>query len=982
VRISPEITKSLLTKFSEEWQKNKRYWNDQTIQEIVGWVIEHRVDPEWCKQTLLFLEERLYDSGYLQDRIADGVRQARLWAQLTETAKVEATISRLMSISLGMAPEEDQQVGQMVRWIGKYQPSPVADIQFYFDRLLAMREKVNSASHTPADALLELAQPHGNGFAVFKQLLFNRLVTLLDGLEVLLKYLLARKPAYKNIFIKLFARVIVALDDAHTTRRSFIRAFFDTRPEEHQVAELVTELKICAVAEVRVGYLLEVYDLLVKNGVDPSRVGLKEKPEPKDKERSSSEQLRLKDGQYMAREAVMATVQSLEDLIILKNQEEQHGYFNWTDALIKVIPGATTGLAQFLDQFNLDTDTKHIVKIVRELAQHDHLALAQKLLKRTIETSRYCQWGNDYYAKGKIEAYMVLHELSPGEDISGVAFKDFLDTLPLMGTRAKESIIADLDSIFALFTTKVDKSMLYKEINLYRDQLLLNDQPVHQLAITGQQDDEELLTELLFFLITTPSQFDYIIYLILIEANETLTDLLKSMLHRFYQEGFTLKFLHLLQGLATQTNYYTELFIDELKNLVNSNRYDLMLLASDLLLCSGVEPIRTAQTSDLPLSYNLEFEPQPGIVDASKKAVEHISDEGYLKETSDPLVYTQIVRHERKVLARLSGFSDYNIAYRIRAIGDDHQFPDWCAHISEQELRKLYDTTLDVKIPYSRPDIQKVYAGLAKVIMELTDLGYVEMEDVIDLVPHFDPAMYLVKSVEHPRSVKSILKSSGAAPAVDRKWAHEFDERYVSSILPSFDGERYILGEKTLLQGMGHGKAVEMREAFIDVYLQINKQFHNIFKHRTEAMVRDYLDLDQAGIVIYNDALSTLPKSNWLAINPLLAEEMGLNFNAEAGNFRWDNAAGESVIESVFWQLGDPANKSGHHDSEAGFGWRVLVTEAGLKQIISLLEDKPLFHYRKVERLLEFQQKLYNTDINEEETKYDVSEFSLPSQRR
>jgi|GEM_PF-4336492 len=978
VRISPEITKGLLAKFSEEWQKNKRYWSDQTIQDVVSWVIEHRIDPDWCKQTLSLLEGSLYDRGYLQDRIADGARQARLWARLGEQAKVEVVINRLMSISFGMAPEEDQQVEQMVRWIGKYAPPPVADLQFYFDRLSAMREKVNSATHTPAEAILELALSHGNGYQLFEHLLFSRLIKLLDGLASALKYLLAGKPKFRGILVKLFARVIVTMDDAHTTRRRFIGAFFDTKPNEQQVAGLIRELKICAVAEVRTSYLAEVYDLLVKNDIEPSSVGLAELSEPKDKERSSSAQLRLEGGHYKTKEDVLAGIQSLEDLVALKSQEEQNGDYNWTEALIKVISLApAAGLAEFLDQFNLDIDTKHIVNIAQLLAKHNHPTLARKLLKRTIETSRYCQWGDDYYAKGKIVAYEALQKLAPGENIGGLALKDFVDALPSMGTRAKESFIADLDKIFALFEYTADNAMLYEEINLYRNQLLANEQPVHQVSITGRQDDEALLTGLLFFLITTPSQFDYIIYPILIEVHESSTNILKSLLYRFYKEGFTLKFLHLLHGLATQTNNYTDLFADELKTLVNSRRFDLMLLASDLLYDNGIEPIRTAQTTDLPLSYNLEFKPQPGIVDASKNAVEHISDEGYLKETNDPLVYTQIVSYERKVLARLTGFPEYNIAYRIRAIGDDLQFPEWCAHINEQELRILYDATLDVKIPYNRPDIQKVYAGLAKVIMELTDLGYVEMDDVIGLVPHFDPAIYLINAAQQPPLVASILKASGSAPAIDRKWAHEFDEAYVQSVLPAFDGERYILAEKTLLQGMGHGKAVEIREAFIDVELQFNKKSPNIFKSRTETLIRDYTDLEQAGIVIYNDALSTLPKSNWLAINPLLAEDMGLNFNADTGHFRWDNDAGEVIVESVFWQLGDPANKSGHHDSEAGFGWRVTMTEQGLRQVIDLLKERPIFHYKQVSRHLEFQQKQYNTYINEDEKKYSVSEFTL-----
>ncbi|GLU55197.1 hypothetical protein Dfri01_46580 [Dyadobacter frigoris] len=978
IYISSKTTAELLEKLTEEWRLNKRYWSDETIQEIVAWVIENGVDDGWCKRTLDWLEPTLYSSGYLQDIIADGARQARLWTKLKATEQVDACIAKLMSLSLGMAPEKDLQVDQMVSWLGKNQPIPITDVQFYFDRLTSIREKVNSRSHTPADAILKLSLPLGNGIQVFENLLFNRLVPVLDGLEAFLIYLFPRNSSWAELLIKLFTRIIVALDNQHSTRRQFIRKLFDQQPDQQQVAMMVNEMKIYAVAETRTNYLLEIYELCMKHSISPEAIGISKQPKAKDREPSSSEQLHLKDDSYLDKEAVLGMVHSLDDLLTLQGQEDEGSYFSWTDVLIKVIPGAENGqLAKFITHFNVDINTEYIIRITDALQASGKQGLAHAMLERTISSSRYCKWGNEYHAKGKISAYQKLQELKPELAVKSAALKDFADALPNMSTSARESMIGELDQIFALFTDHADSGMLYQEINRFRDQLLSNDPPSHSLDLIGNDDDESLLTQLLFFLITIPSHFDYIIYPLLIADDEKLAAVTNKLLRRLFDEGFTIKFLHLLHGLGSRSIVFISFFQDELTTLVNHERADIVVLAWDLLNMAGSPVKRTVQKKDLPLSYTLELSPKMGLVNPLKKSFEHISEEGYLKETNDPLVYTQIVESERKTLAKLTGFKEYNIAYRIHAIGQDAQFPSWCASNSEQELRELYESALDLKIPYSRPQVQKVFDGLGKVVMELYDLGYLDFEDLSGFSPHFDPSLYHIQSVETPPSVRSILKSIGSAHSVDHKWAHEIDEPYISAVLPSFDGDHYILAEITLLQGMEQGKAMETREAFIEIQLPLLKNEFISFPSTTGVLIRDYPHIDQKGIVIYNNALSTLSKANWLAINPLLAHDLGLTLNTVKGNFRWDNASGEPVIESIFWQLGDMSNNNGHHDSEAGYGWRVSITRKGLEDMIIKLEGRPLAHYRQVTRHLQFQQRRFNTFINEKESKSIINEFVI-----
>ena len=546
-----------------------------------------------------------------------------------------------------------------------------------------------------------------------------------------------------------------------------------------------------------------------------------------------------------------------------------------------------------------------------------------------------------------------------------------------MSTYSRELIIGDLDEVFSLFADHTNSEMLYQEINLFRDQLLVNDLASHSPKLTGNDDDESLLTQLMCFLVTVPSHFEDIIYPLLIAEKENLAPIVNKLLRLLFDGGFTIKFLHLLHGLDNHSTASTVLFQNELLSLVNHERSDIFMLASDLLYAAGLNAERTVPEKDLPIIYTLALSPETGLIDPSQNSLEHISGEGYLKETNDPLIYTQIVGFERKALAMQTGFKEYNIAYHIYAIGQDAQFPDWCANVSEQKLRDLYESVLDLKIPYSRPRIQKVYDGLAKVAMELYDSGCLDLDDLPELVPHFDPGLYRIQSVEMPITIRSILTSTGSAPSIDREWEHEIDEPNVSTALPSFDGEHYILAERTFLQGMGHGKAVETRKAFIDLQRMVSKNNFSKFLSTTQDLIRDYQDISQRGIVIYNNTPSVLPRANWLAINPLLAYELGLTLNKSQGNFRWDDASGKSVIESIFWQLGNTANRSSHHNSEAGFGWRVLVTRKGLEDIIVKLEGRSLSHYKRVARHLEFQQERHNTFIDEEDSKSIIERFTL-----
>lgn len=969
-----KVFNELLDKLSAEWEVNRRFWNEENIQEVIEWVIKSGNNPEWCIQRLESLDQTLFESGYINERIEDGIRQVRLWAKAGEKGKAELMIKRLMSVALDVPGENDSQLDYIVNWIEKIEPLNVPEIQYYFDRLDSINDKVNSPSHTPASALLELSLPLGNSFGVFENLLFRGLEDLLDGMETLITDFYENYAPARKLAVKIFVRIILGLDNNHSVRQHFIHHFFKSDPAMAEIKDLIADIEIYAIQELRNDYLYNIHKMLLEKGIDPTQAGLTGPAKKKSDDGESPRQLRLATGEYLSEQDLFEKIHSLDDVKSFEGKAEAHSYYNWTDLIIKVIP--ITGEKELEDYLvGKDRDISDKVKIAKALSLNGKTTVARNLLIQSVDKTRSRGWGSVYDGGGKVIAYEQLLALGPKADMQDKAFKDFAFNLADVDTRSMELLLKDLDKVFSLFTDQVDMLMIYEQIVSYRTELLRNHTVNKQLPVNGNTNQVDGLSELIYFLVTFPSTMYDVIFPVLIEQRESLRPVIDKVLKRLYGNGFTVKFLQLLAGAGKTDSGFLKAYHAELLELLQSDRFDLFYTAARLLDTIAVDWERSPKTIALPLGYKLTLTPQAGLVDATEKPVDNIDEEGFLKDTNDPLVFTKIIAIEIKILARITGFTAYNLAYRIRSLGIDPQFPEWCAAMDEETLRKMYDSTFNLKISYKRPQVQRVFDGLGKVMMELTDLGLLDSNKAAELMPFFDEGIYFFKVSPRPGFVKTILSAHGSSPSADRKWAKELSKGYVNDVLGISTGDRFILAEKTVLSGMAHGSAVETRQSYVDVVAADLSRNMVVFPALQEGMTEDYLYMEDSGMCIYNAVSTVNPKENWLAVNPLLAEDLGLHLNTQSGNFRWDNDQGETVVESVYWQEADPSNKSGHHNSEAGFGWLVLITKEGLVQLNKLLKGRKIFHHKKVHRHLTFVQQRFGTYIDEQGEAFDYEEI-------
>ena len=644
---------------------------------------------------------------------------------------------------------------------------------------------------------------------------------------------------------------------------------------------------------------------------------------------------------------------------------------------MKIFKDATDNeISDFVQQ--RDFKSTELSQIAEILMKYQRNVIAKKLLHSAISKGEKYGWVHYMDGGSKIVPFQLLYKIEDKNIFNSVAFKDFSDSVSFLGIESFELILKDTDKIWNFFSDQVDKNILYREIKEFRNELLKNQKvDISSPPVKSDLSAEELLLELLHFLITFPSDFGYTLYTTLVEEYIASNNIIHRILTRLYEESFFVKFIKLLSVVNIKDKKLTFENKDKVVYLLNHNRYDISRIAYRLLISIGIDPnpLLIKQTKELPLIYKMEFQHSPSFLSSllAKEELSHINKKGFLEETENPLVYVNLYKTEIKVLSDETDIPFINIAYRTMTLGTHLEFPEWCNEKSEEEIRRIYDGRFDFKVSYKRPRNQLVWDGLMKVIKELWELDLIDTSLANEMSDEFDEQAYFIRITPQPSFIVTILKgSSSRAPSADKEWAKELSEEYLSKAFAFKNSDKgFILAEHSIIKGMGWGNAEEIRQSFIDLHKEIvkGKDRELIFNFTSKHMISAYLQLNNKGIILYNPMLTINKKRNWLAINPRLCIDLDLVFNSNEGNFRWDDKDGNKVFESFYWQTHSTDNFDKHHNSEAGYGWYVVLYEEGyekFKTLINHITDyNVVYHHRKVSRHLEYSQEKYQTEIKE-----------------
>lgn len=303
---------------------------------------------------------------------------------------------------------------------------------------------------------------------------------------------------------------------------------------------------------------------------------------------------------------------------------------------------------------------------------------------------------------------------------------------------------------------------------------------------------------------------------------------------------------------------------------------------------------------------------------------------------------------------------------------------------------------LGLEIPYRRPRPRRVERAMAEAVAMLLDHGWLDERHVPaldELFVNADPYFLVVRPGRRPPAVAPIPERAKSEYVPDN-WTTgvSADSALVGrttpvqviapseEILPrerradaapgvpaarqpvDVDEEWIILAEYTWLRWLHWKEATETRvgarlEPSIWTRLDRKENVDPQDKHDSGGEIAaskalnahlarlrrvtadEYLTRGRApySIIVRNEAYRfDTPGGSWLALNPKLAEHLGWRL-APDGLFRWVDADGNVMAESIWWQDGFPGQRPPLFHDEVGEGWLVRVSLSGWRQIAAVV---------------------------------------------
>ncbi|MFH6935243.1 hypothetical protein [Flavobacterium sp. FlaQc-30] len=969
-RISTDFFNQILNEISIAWQKNLKHWSRKDKQEVIEFVIDSKINIDWCSKELNILNKELFEYGDTYSRIENGVKQIELLSLLNKIDEGEEILNKLMEISFDINHEKDSQLDDIINWFEKKENIDSKEIEFYINCLDSINQKTSRASENIAKKLLNLALPRGNGFEIFKYLLFEGQVNFNDSLEILLIHFLNVFPEHSTLFSKMFTRIILNFDNDYSYRTSFIEELFNRNLSQLELNFLVNEIAIHSVFEHRQSYYSLIKKYTEKNHLE----FVMQITSTNDNNRNDDySHLKLKGEVTINKKDVLERINSYNDIIELLEQEDRNSYFKWSTPVVKIIDKLKSNEIRKIKE-KKNFDSIELVKIAKAYDEsRNDVEFTKELLDEAIKKSSSSGWFKYYDGGSKLETYKLLKTID--NNTSKLVFKDFVSNIDIVDSK----LINVVHEILALIDDDFSFSSYYDILESYKNELLkthYNESTTPN--IDGNLSNEDFFYETIKFLIGFPTNFDDVIFEIFIEELDKNKKIIEKILNHLYHEKYDYQFIKLLSAISLKDLKFVKSYETNVIEFLNHSRFDIHRIAVRILerLQINYKKLFNRKTTQIPLAYKLEFEYKPELVVSEKEKIKRLNKTGYLRETNDPIEYCNLYKLEIKTLSKGTGFQIINLATRIVDLGDKFlNQPDWYKNLSEKEIRDIYKHRFDLKVSYRRPRYQKVWAGLMIVVKELWELNLIDRSHANFLSNQFDENLYFVKPEMKPSFISSIIKEDNYVPFANEKWVSELSLKYLSDNLKLTDNEFYVIAEHSLIEGQGDGHTQETRQSFVDFErVDFNDDFI-IFEKVYNQLISDYANIEIDGLCFYNFQLTVDKKVNWLAFNPEIAVLMGLELSRD-GIFRWVDKENTIVIESVFWQNNDETNKSRNLHSECGHGWYVRITKAGIEKLKEL-ELYPQYHHQKISRNLTFIQNRYNTYIENKNDIDNIVEIDL-----
>jgi hypothetical protein len=658
----------------------------------------------------------------------------------------------------------------------------------------------------------------------------------------------------------------------------------------------------------------------------------------------SSYLLRLQDNSVLLVEEVCRRVSTLSDLRTLFVQEHAESLFDWVPVVSQL--AGHLGSEEVLELARLLRGDLHRAQVLSllsarmlALGEREH---ARSLVQEAMQVPQAFGWDR-YYGEGtRLDALGVLVEVDPARGrplVSDTLLRDLLG-----GQWYPQNVVRNLDEILPLLTPQVPVREVWAEIEQHVSALFASAPPVDDQMeelneVVADDTAEAALTDLVLSHVNHPvgrlaRAAQRIIGHTLIEQNPAVRERVNTLLDGSERDQECL--LNILEAASARSPDALAPFRERLIKLARSTNYGIRSTAQRLCRRLGFEP-PLSPSAALPAVYQLALPPDIAgqLIDREMHALEQ-----WLVEAGDPFDLARLFQYRLERIAEAAGLPEENLFHRTAQLVRQLIEQGEGLPYNEGQLRKRLEA-LGLRFPYEKPAQVVVHQAMMHVAAELLDARLLSERDLRTLEPLLlaeDLSLLLVEPAVKPSYISS-LKHIGYERGSYQAWLEQtMQPESVSRHAAPHD--LVVIGAQTKLKGLDWRVPIEIRQEVVcPAATHIARRdggYPSCFSEttiRTSRYPRLLLGTTPLPLVIRHLALGT-PTSgeDWLALNPEVGRQLGWKAASE-GLFRWVDAGGQTMVESLWWTDGDFFSDTGHSGDQVGEGWLVLAKQDAFVQL-------------------------------------------------
>ncbi|APO70071.1 AAA ATPase domain-containing protein (plasmid) [Rhizobium gallicum] len=945
---------AVISAFESEWSRavppGHMSWPATSRRQVV--MSAYRIDRDVARTVrhLDEIETSIDASWELEERLTELCSLARNWIEIGDTKRARAVLDTALSQSFGVYYDKDYQIQHWCGWVARLarseaEPGLVEQATTTVLRLLPQLRDMNRGRGT-SDATFELIgaladRSPQSGLKAAEWLIDEGSGDRSTILSALLAAELRSRDDWRVATgLVAAARLLLPFSSYDT---AFGEALTATVASAASSTPLVAQaIRMLRVSAQTVAISGNAYgDIL--DGVDRE-----DKEDDCDRRKSTPPSLKMPNGVVLDQDRVQSLADDAKEFAKILSRAVSTGGLDWSPIVRALFAkGGGPSVREAANLVLQQTLTSPSLEVLVHAANAaGEVEIADAAITRLIENGRPYGWARFHDGGSRYAVSRALRIAYP-TDGRARALKLFVADYTGHGLRAREQI-GYLDELLGEFLDELPLPELWRDIEEHVTQLVdwkSSSYRPPSLDLKPRAHDYDISVRLLTRDIDQPA------LPLAWQARHGLLDVFelgdrsgaaRAALSKAIADDYQAQTagLSILECLAVSNPAIAIRYVEDLNDLAWQGSSVIRYAAQNVLQQLELEIPSAPAKVPLPAFYRLHFPetPKPEISLSGD-----VTPPGEpLPDTEDPFDLTRMYHHVLKRLASDAELSFDNLVRRMAQLMRIVAPPEtWSAKIEREIYR--HNERIGLKLTYRRPRSLVAQHAFGLLVSELCDA------EVVEWIPTYVREILVV--ADPPGNLVNILPRPDwlYIPAAEELGKYPSDEwmAAVAEALPTAyhtPAGDVVLAELTRIARQDNDRSEESRLSVIGhralKFDDDSEPSVHDFWHKERYFARDYPTLWRLQPVPVTAIAggSIMSDARFLALNPSVAFLLGWRLSA-TGLFRWENADGEMMAESMRWAQGNIEAHDTGYQNRAAEGWLVLATPAGWEAMRQVITD-------------------------------------------